>query len=116
MTSSKVTLTVGGRVYTIACDEGQEKRVQQIGVYIDQKLRDIIRSGIASNNESYQWLLVCMMLADELATARDLLDTAEMDTHQIDAKTQRQADIDLEAVRHLSHRIEELADKLKITE
>jgi cell division protein ZapA len=112
--SNKVTLNIAGRVFTIACDEGQESRVQHLAAYIDQKMRDVVRNGGTNNNESYQWLLVSLMLADELATARDQLGNTQMDTRQVDAKIQRQNEIDVEAVRHLSHRIEELAEKLSV--
>ena len=111
--SNKVTLTLNGRAFTIACDEGQEKRVQYLAQYIDKKLRDVSRAGGANNNESYQWLLTTLMLADELLTAREQMDTVQMDTKQDDTKAQRQAEIDLAAVQHLAQRIEELATKLK---
>jgi len=110
--SHKVTLTLNGRAFTIACDEGQEKRVQYLAQYIDKKLREAAR-GSANTNESYQWLLTSLMLADELLTAREQMDTAQMDSRQGDTKAQRQAEIDLAAVQHLAVRIEELATKLK---
>ncbi|MDB5477901.1 MAG: cell division protein ZapA [Alphaproteobacteria bacterium] len=112
--SNKVTLTLNGRAFTVACDEGQEKRVQYLGQYIDQKLRDVARSTGPNTAESYQWLLTSMMLADELLTAREKLDTVAMDTKQVDTKTQRQNDIDLAAVQQIASRIEELAEKLKV--
>jgi cell division protein ZapA len=109
----KVTLTLNGRNFTVACDEGQEKRVQYLAQYIDQKLRDVSRNAGANNNESYQWLLTSLLLADELLNARENLDQVQMDTKQVDTKSQRQIEIDLSAVQHLTHRIEELAEKLK---
>jgi cell division protein ZapA len=115
MANNKVTLTLNGRVYTIACEEGQEKRVQYLAQYIDQKLRDVSRSAGTNTTESYQWLLTSLMIADELLSAREKIDTAVMDTNQVDTKTQRQAEIDLAAVQHLAVRIEELAEKIKIS-
>lgn len=112
MTNSKVTLTIGDRAFAIACEEGQEKHVEMLGQYIDQKMREIMRNGIGSANESYQWLMVALLITDELSTAKQKLDSVQMDTTQYDARAQRQSEIDIEAVRHLSHRIEELAQKL----
>lgn len=112
---SKVTLTLNGRSFTIACDDGQEKRVQYLAQYIDQKLRDVARSGGAVNNESYQWLLASLLIADELLTAREELDNAQNGAHDTDAHTARQNEIDIEAVQHLTQRIEEIADKIKAT-
>lgn len=113
----KVNLTLNGRAFTIACDAGQERRVQYLAQYIDKKLRDISRSGGAQNNESYQWLLTSLLLADELLTAREELGNLQNgDTSAeggMDDKSQRQADIDLSAVQHLADRIEQLAEKIK---
>ena len=112
MSGAKVTLTLNGRVYTVACDEGQEKRVQYLAQYIDQKLRDVSRGLNSNTNEAYPWLLTTLVIADELLAAREQLDTAQMDTQQIDGKTQRQQEIDLAAIQHLTNRIEELATKI----
>ena len=115
MASNKITLTINGRVFTIACEEGQEKRVQYLSQYIDTKLRDVARNAGPSTNETYQWLLTTLMIADELLSAREKLDTATTDTNQVDTKSQRQAEIDLSAVQHLALRLEELAEKIKAT-
>jgi cell division protein ZapA len=113
--ANKVTLTLNGRVYTVACDDGEEKRVQYLAQYIDQKLREVARTAGPAANESYQWVLTSLMLADELLSARETIDTAQMDNKQGDVKAKRQAEIDVEAVQHLTHRIEELAEQLKAT-
>ena len=110
---ANVTLTLNGRVFTVACDEGQEKRVQYLAQYIDQKLRDAARATTANVNESYPWLLTSLMLADELLTAREQLDNIQMDKTQDSTKSQRQHEIDVSAVQHLADRIEQLAEKLK---
>lgn len=113
MANNKITLTLNGRAFTIACEEGQEKRVQYLGQYIDQKMRDVSRNSGPSTAESYQWLLTSLIIADELLTTREQLDTVAMDTTQVDTKAKRQSEIDLAAVQHLAVRIEELAGKIK---
>ncbi len=113
--ASKVTITIGGRAFTVACDDGQEARVANLGQYIDMKMREVARMPGVNNNEAYQWMLVSLMLADELSTAREKLDTTTMDTQHMTVKVQRQGEIDIEAVRHLTNRIEELAEKLSVS-
>lgn len=113
--ASKVTLTIAGRAFTVACDDGQEARVTNLGQYIDMKMREVSRMAGVNNNESYQWLLVSLMLADELSTAREQLDTTTTDSQHMTVKAQRQGEIDVEAVRHLTNRIEELAEKLSVS-
>lgn len=114
-----VIITLQGRVYTIACDDGQERRVQQLALYVDQKLREISKSG-AAVSEQYQFVLGSLMLADDALSAREKLDEMQaqpafnQDTLQKAAqKAERQADVDVAAVQHLTHRLEELASKLQ---
>lgn len=109
-----VVITLQGRPYTIACDEGQERRVQQLAVYVDQTLRNIARNGAAAS-ENYQLVLTSILLADELLSLKEQQDgsTIEPDARASHDKQQRQNDIDLEAVQHLTSRLEELAQKLQ---
>lgn len=63
---SNVTLQIGGRAYTVACDEGEESRVAQLGSLIDDKVQTIG----TGHNEVRQLLFAALMLADELHDAR----------------------------------------------
>jgi cell division protein ZapA len=117
-----VIITLQGRVYTIACDDGQERRVQQLALYVDQKLRDISRSG-AAVSEQYQFVLGSLMLADEVLSAREQLDelqtnpTFNQETLQkASEKASRQTEVDVAAVQHLTSRLEQLATKLQDTD
>ena len=111
---SNVVVTLQGRVYTIACDDGQERRVQQLALYVDGKLRDIARSG-AAVSEQYQFVLGSLMLADEILTMRENGEgSGDPEALQkISAKAQRQTEIDVAAVQHLTQRLEELASTLQ---
>lgn len=110
-----VVITLQGRVYTIACDDGQERRVQQLALYVDQKLRDIARSG-AAVSEQYQFVLGSIMLADELFSLREQSENGgapSEGTQKSSEKAQRQSEVDVAAVQHLTTRLEELAAKLQ---
>lgn len=63
---AEITLTINGRNYGIACDDGQERRVMELGRYVDQRLREIARAG-AATNESHLLVLTTIILADEIA-------------------------------------------------
>jgi cell division protein ZapA len=106
-----VVITLQGRPYTIACDEGQERRVQQLAVYVDQTLRNIARNGAAAS-ENYLLVLTSIMLADELLALKEQQDGSAPVVDKED-KNQRQSDIDVAAVQHLTSRLEELAQKLQ---
>ncbi len=63
---AEISITINGRNYGIACDDGQEKRVQELGRYVDMRLREIARAG-AATNESHLLVLTTIILADEIA-------------------------------------------------
>ena len=60
---SNVTLQVGGRGYIVACAAGEEAHVEQLGVLIDGKIRELTTAG---HNEVRLLLFASLLLADEL--------------------------------------------------
>lgn len=63
---AEISITINGRNYGIACDDGQEKRVQELARYVDTRLKEIARAG-AATNESHLLVLTSIILADEIA-------------------------------------------------
>ncbi len=63
---AEISITINGRNYGIACDDGQEKRVQELARYVDARLREIARAGAASN-ESHLLVLTAIILSDEIS-------------------------------------------------
>jgi cell division protein ZapA len=61
---SEVRLSIGGREYTVACAEGEEAHVTQLGGVIDAKLQQL--GGNLSPQESQNLLFASLFLADEL--------------------------------------------------
>ncbi len=70
---AEVKLAINGRMYAIACDDGQERRVSMLGRYIDARLKEIARAGGASN-EAHLLALTALVLADEIHDLREDLD------------------------------------------
>ena len=63
---AEISITINGRNFGIACDDGQERRVQDLARYVDMRLKEIARAGAASN-ESHLLVLTAIILADEIA-------------------------------------------------
>jgi cell division protein ZapA len=62
---SSVSIVVNDKSYAVACEEGQEDRVQSLGAYIDKRVKDIFGAG-AAHNESQLMVLTSLIIADEL--------------------------------------------------
>jgi cell division protein ZapA len=61
---SNVTLTIGGRSYTVACAEGEESHVFGLGRTIEDKLVSMGDAG--GQSESRMLLFAALLLADDL--------------------------------------------------
>ena len=73
---SNVTLAVGGRNYTVSCEDGQENHVQRLAGIVDAKLGSM--GANLSNQEAKNLLFAALFLADELDEAKKVaVDPAE---------------------------------------
>lgn len=68
----EVNLAIHGKSYGVACDDGQEQRVSQLGKYVDSRLREIAAAGAASN-ESHLLVLTAIVMADEINELRETM-------------------------------------------
>ena len=70
---SEVSLSVGGRSYTLRCEDGQEDHVRKLASVIDGKLGDM--GANLSSMEAKNLLFAALLLADELDEAKRGQDT-----------------------------------------
>jgi len=74
MAVARVDISLGGRHYPIACDDGQEDRVRRIAAYIDKKITSM--GSLAGATDTHMLVMASLMLGDELFEAHSRLDTA----------------------------------------
>ncbi|MFC0686154.1 cell division protein ZapA [Novosphingobium clariflavum] len=65
---SNVNLTIGGRSFTLACADGQEGHVENLGRLIDEKAA---AAGAVGQTETRMLLFAAIMLADEVHNLRE---------------------------------------------
>ena len=99
---SNVTLTIGGRHYTVACAAGEETHIANLGASIDPKLSGM--AGLANQSEARTLLYAALLLADELHEARQLAPAEP---------AEGQADESAEALEEVAQRLEDLALRLE---
>lgn len=63
--ASLVDLNIGGRVYPVACREGEEESLKAAARLVDSKCREAI-AGLGTLSESRQFLFAALLLADQL--------------------------------------------------
>ncbi len=96
----QVAVTVNGRSYAVACDDGQEARIRQLAQYLDAKVGGFA-ARLGQVGESRLLLLAALVLADELAEAREALKEAQI-----------KGDSEAAGVDALAERIEAIAARL----
>ncbi len=64
---SNVVLSIGGRTFSVACADGEERHIEALGNVIDQKVQTLGNS--AGQNEVRMLLYAALVLADELHEA-----------------------------------------------
>ncbi|NVE93644.1 cell division protein ZapA [Altererythrobacter lutimaris] len=100
---SEVTLSVGGKHYTVACAAGQEAHITKLGSMIDAKIASL--NGSRTNYDAQNLLFAALFLADELIEARS--ETLEQASGP---SAEEKAAMALEKV---AERIEKLSQKLE---
>lgn len=66
---AQVTLSIGGRPYSVACRDGEESRVRMLGEMIEQRWPSAARAAGATAGAERAMLFVALMLADDLDEA-----------------------------------------------
>ena len=63
--ATMVDLTIAGRVYQVACREGEEESLRQAARLVDGKSREAL-AGLGTLSEARQFLFASLLLADQL--------------------------------------------------
>jgi len=107
---SNLDLAIGGRRYTVACTDGEEAHVSELGGIIDAA---ITANGLRAQSENRMLLFAALMLADELHTARR--DLAQAAARQAEPAPEPQPDPQVERrIEAIAARLEALAQTLDV--
>lgn len=63
---AKIDVSINGRTYQIACDDGQESHLAQLGEYVDKRVRELV-AAVGQVGDSRLLVMVALLIADELA-------------------------------------------------
>jgi cell division protein ZapA len=63
--ASLIDLTIAGRVYPVACREGEEDSLRAAAQLVDSKSREAL-AGLGTLSEARQFLFASLLLADQL--------------------------------------------------
>lgn len=109
---AQVSLTINGRAYQIACDDGQEEHLRQLAGYIDRRVSELV-AAMGQIGDMRLLVMVSLLIADELSeVTQQLKDQRKQsdDASSIAARADARAATALEGV---AARIENIAARLE---
>jgi cell division protein ZapA len=113
----KVDVSINGRLYGVACDEGQQPRVRELAAMVDERVKRLSSGGpVGAIGETHILVLAGLLLADELSESRAALENEERLAAARHAMGQQQPqqdeDLLVVTIDHLADRIGDIAERL----
>src|SRR5678815_2548128 len=105
-----VNVLVNGRAYTVACDEGEENHVRELGEYLDKRVRELSGS-VGQVGDARLLLMAGLVIADELSEALSKLQERDNDLHAL--KSGGGQDRAAQAIEDAASRLEAIAARLE---
>ncbi len=102
---AQVTVSIHGRDYDVACDDGQEAHLSRLGTYVDKRINELV-AAVGDIEQARLLVMVSLLLADELSDVYAELEVAR----SADAG----ASALLSAEESLSANIEDLAERIEV--
>jgi len=97
---AQVTVTINGRAFDIACDDGQEQRVLELSREIDRRVTELART-VGQVGDQRLLLMAGLLIADELAEMRERMSRLEAERAAVDGEAE------------LARRVEQLATRVE---
>ncbi len=104
---AQVSVTIDGRKYRLACNEGEEARLESLAGMIDEKIGEM-RSAFGEIGDQRLVIMAALTIADNLAEARD---QAAAERKRSEAAEQRVEAV-ASSLEELGSRLDALATRL----
>jgi cell division protein ZapA len=115
---SQVSITINGRDYTIACDDGQEDHLTRLSDYLNRRISEVV-AAVGQVGDTRLLVMLVLLIADELSDAYAELAAArgeEGDTDlPVDGRKKSDEESTVTAIEALAEQIETIAGRLEAT-
>jgi cell division protein ZapA len=81
---AQVSISVNGRDYQIACEDGEEEHIAYLAQYINHHVDNLVES-VGQVGEARLLLMAALVLSDELSEAYSELDDLKSEAEEDDA-------------------------------
>jgi cell division protein ZapA len=116
---AQVNLTVNGRIYRMACEDGEEDHVAELGLRFDEAIGEL-RGVLGEIGDQRLMVMAGILMTDRLGDAEQKLKRAEQEVQSLkDSRTDTAMRIDgleqnfAEGLNRAAIRIERIAERLQ---
>jgi cell division protein ZapA len=109
---SRLSLTINGHPYALACDDGQEPRIRRLAQYVDARVGEFVKT-FGQVGEARLMLLAALAIADELADANEELAQEKSRNRAGQIAVDDAVDLAAAGMHDLAQRIEAIAARLE---
>ena len=99
-----VTVSINGRKYDIACDDGQEAHLLRLGSYVDNRVGELV-AAVGNVGDARLLVMVSLLVADELSDAYAEMEALRSGNRGVAAR--------LDAEETLASNLESLAERME---
>ena len=111
----QVAVTINGRSYEVACDDGQEDHLVRLASYIDKKMAELVTS-VGQIGDTRLLVMSALLLADELSEAYSELAALRGDDDEVPHGRVPESTVNetlVTGIDTLAQRVEDIAARLE---
>ena len=108
-----VSVTIAGRVYRLACGEGEEPRLEHLAALVDSKTAEI-RDSFGQIGDQRITVMAALTLADELSEATRKLNEAQSELITLQASKRETDSSATASTRAIAQSIDEAAMRIEL--
>lgn len=108
---AQVSVTINGRKYQIACEDGQEAHLARLAAYVDRRISELVAS-VGQVGDTQLLVMASLLIADELSDAYAEVETLRASDRSASARLDAEETLGA-AMDMLASRIEDVAARMK---
>ena len=106
---AQVSVTINGRSFQIACDDGQEANLMRLADYVDKRVGELV-AAVGQVGDDRLLVMASLLVADELSDAVTRLDGVD---EPDDSGRLQEEETLISNIETLAERIEHIAQRLE---
>ena len=112
---AQVDITINGRTYAVACGDGEEEHLLELGRLVDERVGEL-SSAVGQVGDSKLLLMASLLIADQLSETQrqnESLQAAALATPEPAAEPSLDDELIAQGLEAIAERIEGIADRLE---